>query len=97
MVGPADWPSRQFSKNRTDGPKRPSILCPGIEIKGDIVTDHEPVILGQVTGKRVQAPTVTVGPTAVFRADIKTNSIRVLGAMVGDIHAQASVVVQAST
>ena len=82
--------------NRTDDAKRPSILCPGIEIKGDIVSDHELVILGHVTGRRVQAPTITVGPSAVVRADIKTTSIRIQGSVVGDIHAQDSVVVQAS-
>jgi cytoskeletal protein CcmA (bactofilin family) len=82
--------------NRGDDAKRPSILCAGTEIKGDIVTDHELVILGHVTGKRVLAPSITVGPSAVVRADIKTHSIRIQGAVVGDIHAQASVVVQAS-
>lgn len=82
--------------NRTDDTKRPSLLCPGLQIKGDIVSDHELVILGHVTGRRVQAPAITVGPAAIVRADIKTQSIRIQGAVIGDIHAQVSVIVQAS-
>ena len=68
--------------NRTDDSKRPSLLCPGLEIKGDIVSDHELVILGHVTRRRVQAPAITVGPAALVRAAIMTGSIRIQGAVV---------------
>jgi cytoskeletal protein CcmA (bactofilin family) len=96
MVGPADWPARRFNMDRNDDAKRPSLLCPGLEIKGDVISDHELVILGHVTGRRVQAPVITIGPAAIVRADIRTGSIRIEGAVVGDIHAQLSVIVQAT-
>ena len=76
--------------------KRPSFLGPGLVVKGDLVADEELVILGRVSGRRVQAPVITIGPAAEVRADIKTKSIRIEGVVIGDIHAEVSVIVQAS-
>jgi cytoskeletal protein CcmA (bactofilin family) len=76
--------------------KRVSLLSPSSDLKGEFVTDEELVILGRVSGKRVQAPAITIGPGAQVKADIYTSTIRVEGVVVGDIYAEVSVIVQAS-
>jgi cytoskeletal protein CcmA (bactofilin family) len=76
--------------------KRVSLLGPKSDLKGEFVTDEELVILGRVCGKRVQAPAITIGPAAQVKADICTRTIRIEGVVVGDIHAELSVIVQAS-
>jgi len=76
--------------------RRISLLSPTAHFEGDLVSDEELVILGHITGQRVQAPVITVGPRARVQADIHTRAIRIEGAIVGDIHASESVIVQAS-
>lgn len=76
--------------------ERVSLLGPKSDLKGDFVTDEELVILGCVSGRRVQAPTITVGPSARVTAEIHCGKVRIEGAVVGDIHAEESVIVQAS-
>jgi cytoskeletal protein CcmA (bactofilin family) len=76
--------------------RRVSLLGPNSELNGDFVADEELVILGRVLGKRVQAPTITIGPNARVEADIYTQSICIEGIVIGDIHAKVSVMVQAT-
>ena len=75
---------------------RVSLLGPKSDLKGDLTTDDELVILGRVTGHRVQAPTVTVGPAARVTATIHASKVRIEGIVVGNVHAAESVIVQAS-
>lgn len=76
--------------------ERVSLLGPKSDLKGDFVTNEELVILGRVSGQRVQAPAITVGPQARVTADIFGDRIRIEGTVIGDIHAEGSVIVQAS-
>jgi cytoskeletal protein CcmA (bactofilin family) len=76
--------------------RRVSLLGPNSELKGEFATEDELVILGRLTGKRVQAPVITIGPSACVKADIDTQSIRIEGVVIGDIRAAVSIIVQAS-
>ena len=76
--------------------RRTTLLGPGTDIKGELVTDEELVILGRVSGRRVRATAITIGPKAEVRANIETRTIRIEGVVVGDIHAEISVMVQSS-
>lgn len=76
--------------------ERVSLLGPRSVLSGDFATTEELVILGQLDGGRVQAPNVTVGPTAHVTADIHTGTIRIEGVVVGDIFAELSVTVHST-
>jgi cytoskeletal protein CcmA (bactofilin family) len=76
--------------------ERVSLLGPKSILSGDFATTEELVILGQVDGGRVQAPSVTIGPAAHVTADIHTDTIRIEGVIVGDVYAKVSAIVQAT-
>jgi cytoskeletal protein CcmA (bactofilin family) len=76
--------------------ERVSLLGPKSILSGDFATKEDLVILGQLDGNRVQAPNVTVGPTAHVTADIHAGAIRIEGVVVGDIYAEISAVVHAT-
>jgi cytoskeletal protein CcmA (bactofilin family) len=76
--------------------RRVGLLSPTSHLQGDLVSEEELVILGHIIGRRVQAPTITVGPRARVEAEIHTRAIRIEGVVVGDIYASESVIVQAS-
>jgi cytoskeletal protein CcmA (bactofilin family) len=76
--------------------ERVSLLGPKSDLKGDFVTDEELVVLGRVSGQRIQAPTITIGPGARVTADVYGKKVRIEGVVVGDIYAEGSVTVQSS-
>lgn len=76
--------------------ERVSLLGPKSELKGELVTGEELVILGVVSGQRLQASTITIGPAARVTAAIHARAVRIEGVVVGDIHAEVSVILQAS-
>lgn len=76
--------------------ERVSLLGPKSDLKGDFITGEELVILGAVTGHRVEAPAITVGPGACVTADLHASTVRIEGVVVGDIHADVAVIVQSS-
>ncbi len=85
-----------MNHTRNENAQRVSLLGAKSELKGELVTEEELVILGAVVGERVQAPTITVGPAARVIAAIHARAVRVEGVVVGDIHAEVSVILQAS-
>lgn len=76
--------------------ERVSLLGPKSILTGDFATTEELVILGQLDGGRVQAPSVTIGPAAHVTADIYAGTIRIEGVVVGNVYAQLSAVVHAT-
>ena len=49
-----------MNRGGQDNAERVSLLGPKSDLKGDFVTDEELVILGRVSGTRVQAPAITI-------------------------------------
>jgi cytoskeletal protein CcmA (bactofilin family) len=82
-------------------PEKPSservcLLGPKSVLTGDFTTTEELVILGQLDGERVQSPNITIGPSAHVTADIYAGMLRIEGTVIGDVHAEVSVVIHAS-
>jgi len=75
---------------------RISLLGPAIDIQGNLTTNEELVILGRVSGDFIRAPLITIGPRAEVRARIHARRIRIEGVVVGEIHAEDSVMIQAT-
>ena len=67
--------------------ERVSLLGPKSTLRGDFATTEELVILGQLDGGRVQAPDITIGPAARVSAQVHAQTIRIEGALSGDLHA----------
>ena len=76
--------------------ERVSLLGPKSVLSGDLATSEELVILGQLDGRRVQSPMVTIGPYAHVTADIYAGTIRIEGVVIGNVHAEISVVIHAA-
>ncbi|MFO1425568.1 MAG: polymer-forming cytoskeletal protein [Steroidobacteraceae bacterium] len=85
-----------MSSSADSSPARVTLLGPKSQMKGDLVTEEELVLLGQLHGDKVQSPNITIGPAARVRASIRTGRIRIEGTVIGDIHADHSVIVHAS-
>jgi cytoskeletal protein CcmA (bactofilin family) len=96
MVGSSIRQEPMMSAHLKTTNERVSLLGPRSLLSGDFATTEELVILGQLDGGRVQAPSVTIGPTAHVTADIHTGTIRIEGVVVGDIFAELSVTVHAT-
>src|SRR4029079_6575746 len=76
--------------------ERVSLLGPKSILSGDFATTEDLVILVQVDGGRVQAPHVTIGPSAHVSATIHHKNVRIEGVVVGDVYAEISAVVHAT-
>lgn len=77
-------------------PERVSLIGPKSVVTGSYSTSEELVILGQLDGERVQSPNVTVGPSAFVTASIYASVVRIEGTVIGDVHAETSVVIHAT-
>lgn len=67
--------------------ERVSLLGPKSTLRGNFATTEELVILGQLDGGRVQASDITIGPAARVTAQIHAQTIRIGGAIDGDVQA----------
>ena len=76
--------------------ERVSLLGPKSTLSGNFATTEELVILGQLDGERVQAPDITIGPAARVSAQVHARTIRIEGALIGDVYAEVAVVIQSS-
>jgi cytoskeletal protein CcmA (bactofilin family) len=75
---------------------RVCLLGPRSVLTGDFSTTEELVILGQLDGQSVQSPNITIGPAAHVTADVYAGVLRIEGTVIGDVHAETSVVIHAS-
>jgi cytoskeletal protein CcmA (bactofilin family) len=96
MVGPLLGQESTMNSREKPAHERVSLLGPKSILSGDFATTEELVILGQLDGGRVQAPTMTIGPAAHVTAEIYTDTIRIEGVVVGNVYARVSAIVHAS-
>lgn len=74
-----------------------STLGPSILIKGDLTGDEDLTIRGRLEGEvRLEKNNVTVGQSGHIKADIYGRSIRVEGAVEGNLYGGEEVVIRAS-
>jgi cytoskeletal protein CcmA (bactofilin family) len=72
-----------------------SILGPTLKFKGELSSQEDLVIHGQIEGTVGPAPKVTIGPEAVIKGGVTAEVIVVEGNVEGDMKAQASITVRA--
>ncbi|GMU86142.1 MAG: hypothetical protein AMXMBFR48_13840 [Ignavibacteriales bacterium] len=65
-----------------------SIISPGVEINGDIVTKGSVRVDGKITGNIVSEGNITIGQTGEVKGDIKALSIVIDGKVNGTIYSQ---------
>jgi cytoskeletal protein CcmA (bactofilin family) len=76
--------------------RRVSLLGPKSVLSGDFTTTEELVVLGQVLGARLQAPSITIGPSGQVTANIYTDTIRIEGTVTGNVYAKVAITLGAS-
>jgi cytoskeletal protein CcmA (bactofilin family) len=72
-----------------------SVLGPTLKFKGELSSQEDLVIHGQVEGTVGPAPKVTIGPEAVIRAGVTAEVIVVEGTVEGDLKAHGSITIRA--
>ena len=74
---------------------RASILGPSLKFKGELSSQEDLVIHGQVEGTIGPAPRVTIGPEAHIKAGVTADVIVVEGHVDGDLKALVSITIAA--
>jgi cytoskeletal protein CcmA (bactofilin family) len=74
--------------------EKSSILGPTLRFKGELSSEEDLVIHGQIEGTVGPAPTVTIGPEAQIKAGVTADVIVVEGQVDGDLTARVSIAVR---
>ena len=72
-----------------------TVIGEGLSIEGDITSDEEVVVQGNVRGKLTSSDAVSIGPSSVVQADVAGHSVSIAGQVVGDVTAPERVDIQA--
>lgn len=72
-----------------------TVIGQGLSIEGDITSDEEVVIQGNVRGKVSSSDAVSIGNGSVVQADISGQSVSIAGQVTGNVTAPERVDIQA--
>ena len=72
-----------------------TVIGEGLSIEGDLTSDEEVVIQGNVRGKVTTTDAVSLGPNSVVQANIAGQSVSIAGQVTGDVTARERVDIQA--
>lgn len=72
-----------------------TVIGEGLNIEGDLTSDDEVVVHGNVRGKVTTTESVSVASTGVVQADIAGSSVSIGGQVTGDVTASERVDLQA--
>jgi cytoskeletal protein CcmA (bactofilin family) len=72
-----------------------TIIGEGLNIEGEVSSDEEVVVQGNLRGKLSSTDAVSVGPRSSVQADISGQSVSIAGQVVGDVTAPERVDIQA--
>jgi cytoskeletal protein CcmA (bactofilin family) len=71
-----------------------TVIGEGLSIEGDLSSDEEVIVHGNVRGKLTTTDAVTVGTTGVVQADVSGSSVSIAGQVTGDVTASERVDLQ---
>jgi cytoskeletal protein CcmA (bactofilin family) len=72
-----------------------TVIGEGLSIEGDLSSDEELVIQGNVRGKVTTTDAVSIGTGSVVQADVAGQSVSIAGQVTGDVTAAERVDIQA--
>ena len=81
---PAATTRNASAPTRSATPSSPSMIAPDLRVIGNLVTDGDLQIEGQVEGD-INANTLIVGKSAVVKGEIRSNDVTVNGRVIGKI------------
>ncbi len=68
-----------------------TIIGSGVKAKGDIVSESDITIDGELTGSLTATGDVTVGVNGRIKANVRAGSVRISGRLTGNIRAEGTV------
>jgi cytoskeletal protein CcmA (bactofilin family) len=72
-----------------------TVIGVGLNIEGDLTSEEEVVVQGNLRGKLTSSDAVSVGASSVVQADISGQSVSIAGQVVGDVTSSERVDIQA--
>lgn len=84
---PVAAPAPQTPPPPTPSRKQSAVIGPSMHIKGEIRTDEELLIDGEVEGLVESRSLLTIGQNGKVRANIKAREVVIFGSVKGDIEA----------
>ncbi len=72
-----------------------TVIGEGLSIEGELSSDEEVLVHGNVRGKLTTTDQVAVGNTGVVQADISGSSVSIAGQVTGDVTASERIDLQA--
>ncbi len=72
-----------------------TVIGEGLSIEGDLSSDEEVVVNGNVRGKLTTTEQVSIGSTGVVQADVSGSTISIAGQVNGDVTGSERVDLQA--
>jgi cytoskeletal protein CcmA (bactofilin family) len=72
-----------------------TVIAEGLSIEGELSSDEEVVINGNLRGKLATTDAVSVGSGSTIQADISGQSVSIAGQVTGDVSAPERVDIQA--
>lgn len=92
-----DSPAHALPGEMHVGPDGPSVIGASMVLKGDLVLAEDLIIEGCFDGTITQGDQrLSIGEAARVRADIRTGSAIIAGAVEGDVHGTRTVIVKKS-
>lgn len=71
-----------------------TVIAVGLTIEGEIDSDEEVVLQGNLRGKLASSDAVSIGPSSVVQADVSGSSVSIAGQVTGDVSAPERVDIQ---
>jgi cytoskeletal protein CcmA (bactofilin family) len=72
-----------------------TVIGEGLSVEGDITSDEEVVVQGNLRGKLTSSDAVSIGSAGVVQADVAGQSVSIAGQVTGDVSAPERVDIQA--
>jgi cytoskeletal protein CcmA (bactofilin family) len=72
-----------------------TVIGEGLSVEGDITSDEEVVVQGNLRGKLTSSDAVSIGSSSIVQADVAGQSVTIAGQVTGDVSSPERVDIQA--